>query len=190
MTLRHSQSRKHFAKGGCLPPRRTNNCPKDSNSAFIGRRWVCATDVAPVLLFKFHRFPANRLTNSNLSLILSGEESHYGAVKPCMKAKHLLGLGVVIAVTGFAASAQAGTSFGISIGIPAYVQTAPYCSPPVVYCPPPVSYYRSPVVYVAPRCGPYYGHRELRDYREYRGHKGDHRHSGHNSRGYNRGGHR
>jgi len=146
-----------------------------------------ATDVAPVLLFIFHRFPANWLTNSNLSLIPRSEESHCGAVQPCMKAKHLLGLGVVIAVTGFAASAQAGTSFGISIGIPAYVQSAPYCSPPVVYCPPPVTYFRSPVVYVAPRCGPYYGHRE---YRDYRGHKGDHRHSGHNSRGYYRGGHR
>jgi len=109
-----------------------------------------------------------------------------------MKTKHLLGLVVVIAVTGFAASAQAGASFGISIGIPigAYVRYAPQYSAPVVYCPPPVTCYRSPVVYVAPRCGPYYGYRDYRDYRGYRGHEGDHGRSRHNVHGYDRGGHR
>jgi len=106
-----------------------------------------------------------------------------------MKTKHLLGLGVVIAVTGFAASAQAGSSFAISVGIPfgANVRYAPRYSAPVVYCPPPVTCYRAPVVYVAPRCGPYYGYS---DYRDYRGHDRHHHRSEYNARGYDRGGHR
>jgi hypothetical protein len=129
------------------------------------------------------------------------EDPRRSAVEPCMKTKHLFGLVAVVTVTGFAASAQAGWSVGVSIGVP--VQYSPpvvycpppvtYCPPPVVYypppvayCPPPVRYYAPPVVYVAPRYERHY------DNRDYRGHdRGrDGRGWGHNDRGHGNGGRR
>jgi hypothetical protein len=110
-----------------------------------------------------------------------------------MNTKPLLGLVAGIAVTGFAASAQAGVSVGFSFGIPVQyaprvVYAAPRYSSPVVYCPPPVRYCPPPVVYVAPRYERHY------DYRDYRGHDRDRRSwSGHDrrdNRGSNRGGRR
>jgi len=118
-----------------------------------------------------------------------------------MKTKHVFGLVAVVAVIGFAASAQAGWSVGISfpapvVFAPAVVVAAPSCLPPVVYCPPRVPYCPPqvvyapapcrPVVYVAPRGGHSYGHRDYRGYNQYRGQGG----WGHNDRGHDRGGHR
>jgi len=133
---------------------------------------------------------------TNIPLFSPAEAIPEQPVEPFMKTKHLFGLVAVVAVMGFAASAQAGWSVGVSIGVP--VQYSPpvvYCPPPVTYCPPPVAYYpppvaycpppvryyTPPVVYVAPRYG---GHH---DYRDYRGHD---RRGWSGNRGYNRGGHR
>ncbi len=106
-----------------------------------------------------------------------------------MKTKHLFGLVAVVAVTGFAASAQAGWSVDVSFGAPVYYSPpVVYCPPPVAYYPPPVRYYAPPVVYGAPRYDRHH------DYRDYRGHDRDRRgwsgkdHRG--DRGHNRGGHR
>ena len=117
-----------------------------------------------------------------------------------MKTKHLFGLVTAVALTGFAASAQAGWSLNFAFGLPVpfpppVVVAAPRCAPPVVACPPAVAYravpapvvyapapYR-PVVYVNPsyvRCYDYRG----QGY--YRGQGG----WGHNDHGYNHGGHR
>src|ERR1700752_2350629 len=102
-----------------------------------------------------------------------------------MRTKHLFGLVAVVAVTGFAASAQGVWSVGISFAAPvayapAVVVAAPSCFPPVVYCPPPVPYCPPrlvyapapcrPVVYVTPRCAPTYGHRDYRGHARDRGH--------------------
>jgi hypothetical protein len=111
-----------------------------------------------------------------------------------MKTKHIFGLVAVVAVTGFAASAQAGWSLNFSFAAPVLfpaplVVTAPRCLPPFVYCPSPVVYAPSPcrpVVYVAPRCAPNYG------YRAYPGPGRSHVQAGwsQNAWGYSRGGHR
>lgn len=111
-----------------------------------------------------------------------------------MKTKTLFGLVAAVAAIGFAASAQAGWSVNISLGLPALlpppvVVSTPPCPPPVVTCPPvvvppaPVVVYQPvplpPAMvysYPAPRYG-YYG---------YYGY-------GHGPRGwgpYNHGGHR
>ena len=79
-----------------------------------------------------------------------------------MKTNHLFGLAAVVAVTGFAASAQAGWSLNFSFGAPVLFPTsvvviAPRCSPPVVYCPQRVKYCPPSVVYAAPQWGPNYG---------------------------------
>jgi hypothetical protein len=115
-----------------------------------------------------------------------------------MKTKTLFGLVAAVAVTGFAASAHAGWSVNVSLGLPAFfpppvVVTAPPCPPPVVACPPvvlppaPVVVYQPvpvypPVVYSypVPRYG-YYG---------YYGYGHGPRGWGNNDRGYNRVGHR
>jgi hypothetical protein len=95
-----------------------------------------------------------------------------------MKTKYLFGLVAAVAVAGFAASAQAGWSVNVSVGVPAPVWgpppmiVAPPCPPPVVYAPvlmppapvvvyQPVPVYRpGPYPYPAPRYGylGYYGH--------------------------------
>ena len=110
-----------------------------------------------------------------------------------MKTKTLFSLVAVVAVAGFATSAQAGWSVNFSFPAPVcYAPPVAYCPPavvycpPVAYCPPPVRYYSPPVVYVAPRYERHY------DYRDYRGHDRDRDRRGWsgNDRGYNRGGHR
>ena len=101
-----------------------------------------------------------------------------------MKMKHLFGLVAVVTVTGFAASAQAGWSVGISfpapvVFAPAVVVAAPSCLPPVVYRP-------ASVVYVAPRYERHYDYRDQRGY----DHGRDQRGWGRDDRGHNRGGRR
>ena len=118
-----------------------------------------------------------------------------------MKTKHLFGLVAVVAITGFAASAQAGWSVNFSFGVPLLfpppvVVAAPRCLSPVVYCPPPAPYCPVPVVYapapcrpvfyVAPRCVPNYGPRAYSGPGHYRGQDGGNQ----NGRGHDRGGHR
>ena len=111
-----------------------------------------------------------------------------------MKTKHLFSLVAVVAVTGFAAPAQAGWSVNFSFPAPvwyapAVVVAAPRCLPPFVYCPPPVVYAPAPcrpVVYAAPRCAPNYGYRAYPGQGRYRGQAGWNQ----NAHGYDRGGHR
>jgi len=118
-----------------------------------------------------------------------------------MKTKTLLGLVAVVAVAGFAASAQAGWSVGVSFAAPVYyappvVVAAPYYAPavayyppPVVHCAPPMVYAPAPyraVVYQYPSYAPGYGYRSLVYGRPHG--RGNSRHVGHG--GYNRGGHR
>jgi hypothetical protein len=102
------------------------------------------------------------------------EDRRWFAVRPFMKTTTLFGLVAAVALTGFAASAQAGWSVDVSFGLPwlfppPVVVAAPPCPPPV-YCPPvvirpapvvvcqPVYLSYPPVVYAAPRYG-YIGHR-------------------------------
>ena len=102
-----------------------------------------------------------------------------------MKTKHIFGLVTAVAVTGFAASAQAGWSLNFSFGAPVIfappvVVAAPPCLPPIVACPPAVVY-RSipvpcqPVVYVNPG---YVRGYDYRGYGPYRG-QGGWGHNGH-----------
>ena len=112
-----------------------------------------------------------------------------------MKTKLQFGLVVAVAVIGFAASAQAGWSVNISLGLPVpvwnppVVVAAPPCPPPPVFCPPvviqpapvvclPMRPPCRPVLYGFPRYGP-------------RGNQGyGHDHNQRGWVGYNRGGHR
>ena len=106
-----------------------------------------------------------------------------------MKTKTLFSLVAVVAVAGFATSAQAGWSVNFSFAPPVcYAPPVAYCPPPVVYCPPPVAYCPppvrycpAPVVYVAPRYERHY------DSRDYRGHDRDRRGWSGNDHGYSRG---
>lgn len=63
-------------------------------------------------------------------------------------------IGVALAAASGTAAAHSNVSFGISIGVPAYVAPVPayrYAPPPVVYYPPaPVYYAPPPPVYYAP----------------------------------------
>jgi len=162
---------------------------------------VCADapDAAPTSLFIFQLILFNRLKANNLQLYQPLEEPHEYLVEPVMKTKHLFGLVTAVALTGFAASAQAGWSLNFAFGLPvpfpaAVVVAGPRCAPPVVYCPPPSPYYLPPVVYVpapyrpvvyvAPRCAPGYG------YRDHRGPAHGQRGGGDNDRGHNHGGRR
>jgi len=144
-----------------------------------------ATDAPPSSLFICHPFLANRLILKNIPQFLPAEVFRKRTVESCMKTKTLLGLAAVLAVTGFAASAQAGVSVSVSFGAPVYfaapvVVAAPRYVPPVAYCPPPVVYYPSPVrycappiVYVPPRYVRHHG------YADYRGHNRGHGNHGH-----------
>ncbi len=152
-------------------------------------RLSCATDAPPTSLFIFQPLLANRLSTSNLPFILPTEELLEGPVEPFMKTKYLFGLVATVAVTGFAASAQAGWSLNFSFAAPVVyappvVVAAPIGLPPVTICPPVVAYRPTPcrpVVYIAPSY--------VRCY-DYRGPAHGQRGRGPEGRGHDRGGRR
>jgi hypothetical protein len=152
-----------------------------------------ATDVSSTLLFISHPILVNRLTTSTLLCFVITEDSEKHTVQPFMKTEHIFGLAIVVAVTGFAASAQAGWALNFSFGLPVPLPTPvvvapPPCLPPVVTCPPsvvcrPLPAPCRPVVYVTPsyvRCYDYRGNGQ------YHGQGG----WGRENRSHNRGGHR